>query len=208
MAAKSGKKEGVELKREVSAYKRIRILEEASRLFFERGYDATTLDMVAERLGITKPFIYSYYKNKGELLSEICEAGIRGCLAALDGALAAKASPSVRLKRVAEQVARVIVERQQQIVVYQREEKNLAPPDARRIRKQRHEFDTRLAALLEEGAKAGEFQVEDAVLTATWIGGALTWIANVYNPDGKISASELIVHAIRMVMKLAGARLR
>ena len=69
-------RKSTQLKDEIAAYKRRRILEEASHLFYTHGYETTTLDAVAEQLNVTKPFIYSYYKNKGELLYEICQTGI------------------------------------------------------------------------------------------------------------------------------------
>ena len=56
------------LKGEVVALKRKRIVDAARRLFYEKGYERTTLDDIAERLEVTKQFIYSYYKNKTEIL--------------------------------------------------------------------------------------------------------------------------------------------
>ncbi len=44
------------------------VLAEASALFNERGYHATSLADVAERLGFTKTALYHYIKNKNELL--------------------------------------------------------------------------------------------------------------------------------------------
>src|SRR5579871_1759279 len=75
---------GRELKPSVVAYKRERILEEAGSLFFTMGYEAATLDMLAERLRVTKPFLYTYYRNKGHILSAICDLGVKESLAALD----------------------------------------------------------------------------------------------------------------------------
>ena len=54
---------------EILAYKRERILEEAVKLFYERGFTGTTLDDIAAELGVTKPFIYTHFRGKVELLS-------------------------------------------------------------------------------------------------------------------------------------------
>ena len=64
------------LRAEVSDFKRLRIREEACDLFFMRGYESTTLDAVAQQLEVTKPFIYSYYATKSDLLYDICRLGI------------------------------------------------------------------------------------------------------------------------------------
>ena len=65
------------LKHEVADFKRRRIREEASHLFFEQGYESTTLDAIAQRLDVTKPFLYTHYANKTELLYDICRTGNR-----------------------------------------------------------------------------------------------------------------------------------
>ncbi|RME67633.1 MAG: TetR/AcrR family transcriptional regulator [Alphaproteobacteria bacterium] len=196
------------LRAEVAAYKRRRILEEASHLFFQHGYGSTTLDMVAERLHVTKPFIYSYYRNKSELLFEICQSGIQLSLAALDEALGATVGPLERLKRMVDMVARLVIENQEYIVVYQREEKNLQPADARAIRVMRKEFDRRVAALLREGAEAGVFEIEDASLTAASIDGMITWLSVWYVPSGRLSVSEIVSHTIKLVLKMVAPSAR
>ena len=195
-----------QLKTEVAAYKRRRIIEEASHLFFVHGYEATTLDAVAEQLHVTKPFIYSYYRNKSELLSEICQTGIQLSLTALDEALATEGSAAERLKLVVDRVAHIIIANQRYISVYQREEKSLDPDDARRIRELRHRFDSQLAALLAQGKAAGEFEFEDASRTAIWVSGVLSWIANWYHDGGRWSATEVVMDAITVVMKIVARR--
>lgn len=195
-----------QLKNEVAAYKRRRIVEEASHLFFAHGYEATTLDAVAEQLHVTKPFIYSYYRNKGELLSEICHMGIQLSLTALEEALAIDGSATEKLKMVVERVARIIIENQKYISVYQREEKSLDPEDARRIRELRHRFDQKLSELLETGRKRGEFEFEDSSRTAIWISGLLSWIANWYHDGGRWSATEVVMDAISVTMRIVQKR--
>nr|WP_310522869.1 TetR/AcrR family transcriptional regulator [Polymorphobacter sp.] len=195
-----------QLKSEVAAYKRRRIIEEASHLFFANGYEATTLDAVAEQLHVTKPFIYSYYRNKSELLSEICQTGIQLSLTALDEALAVDGTATEQLKMVVDRVARIIIENQRYISVYLREEKSLDPDDARRIRDLRHQFDSQVAALLIKGKEHGEFAFDDASRTAIWVGGVLSWIANWYHEGGRWSATEVVMDAISVVMKIVAKR--
>lgn len=48
--------------------KRHAVLAEAAALFNEKGYHATSLSEVADRLGFTKTAIYYYVKNKNDLL--------------------------------------------------------------------------------------------------------------------------------------------
>ena len=196
------KRAASQLKDEITAYKRRRILEEASHFFFANGYEATTLDSVAEQLNVTKPFIYSYYKNKGELLYEICQTGIQLSLTALEEALTAEGTATEQLKIVVERVARIVIENQRYISVYLREEKSLQTEDARRIRDLRHTFDLKLSALLEKGKRTGEFDVANPSRTAIWVSGLLSWIALWYHDGGRWSATEVVIDAITMVQKM------
>lgn len=187
------------LKEEITEFKRRRIREEACHLFYLHGYESATIDAIAQRLDVTKPFIYSYYKNKSELLYDLCKLGIALSLEAIDEATANNKTPGEQLKLLIDRVARIIIDYQEYIVVYVREEKNLASDQARKIRQQRNLFDHRLGELLERGQNAGEFSVDDPVLTATTIGGMMTWVALWYSPAGTRTETEIITHVMSMI---------
>ncbi len=157
---------------------------------------------MAERLNVTKPFIYSYYRNKAEILREISERGIRPCLAVLDEVMAMEGAPANRLRIVVDRVTQLIIENQEYIAVYQREEKNLEPQVARNIRRLRKTFDDRLEALLTEGVAAGEFTIGDKAFTALSISGWMSWTANWFVPGGRRSPSEVVVLTSQMAMRM------
>jgi AcrR family transcriptional regulator len=46
---------------------RKKIVSEAFTVFLAKGFEKTTMDDIAGRLGVTKPAIYRYYKNKEEI---------------------------------------------------------------------------------------------------------------------------------------------
>jgi AcrR family transcriptional regulator len=52
---------------------RERILEAASELFTEQGYDATSLREIADRLGFTKAALYYHFQSKDEILQALLE---------------------------------------------------------------------------------------------------------------------------------------
>ena len=63
------------MREEILAYKRERIIEEAVKLFYQRGFTGTTLDDIAAELGVTKPFIYTHFRSKEDLCAQaICTA--------------------------------------------------------------------------------------------------------------------------------------
>jgi AcrR family transcriptional regulator len=52
---------------------RKKITAEASSLFMQAGYTATTMDDIAARLGVTKAAIYQYYPSKADLFAAVAE---------------------------------------------------------------------------------------------------------------------------------------
>src|SRR5882757_3259012 len=49
------------------------ILRAAARVFAERGYQAATIDDIAEYAGIAKGTVYLYFRSKHELFFRVCD---------------------------------------------------------------------------------------------------------------------------------------
>ena len=191
---------------EVATLKRERTIAAAVELFYDRGYENTTLDAVAERLGVTKPFIYAHFHSKTELLAEICSRGIASALRAMDGVLALDLSPKGKLTELGRRFVTAVLESQKHIAIFAREEKNLLPQDYERISAMRRDFDHKLSSLLAEGMKAGEFQIADPRLAALGIGGMVSWAYVWYRPNGRLSLPELAEEMSRLVLAMVQAR--
>jgi AcrR family transcriptional regulator len=190
---------------EVAALKRERTIAAAVELFYERGYENTTLDAVAERLGVTKPFIYAHFSAKTELLAEICSRGIAASLGAMEEALAAGPAPIARLELLTRRFVGAVIENQKSIAIFAREEKNLLPQDFERISAMRRTFDRRLSALLDEGVVAGEFRIEDPLLASLAIGGLVSWAYVWYRPHGRLTPAELGDGIAKLVLAMVQA---
>ncbi len=65
------------LNERLRAESRAKILEHALRLFAERGYDRTSVRMIAEAAGIAQGLLYNYFESKEHLLREIFAQSIR-----------------------------------------------------------------------------------------------------------------------------------
>jgi AcrR family transcriptional regulator len=67
---------------------RQQILETAQRLFAEQGYDATSLQMIADELGLTKAAVYYHFRAKSDILRAAVMPGMQRLRALLDEATA------------------------------------------------------------------------------------------------------------------------
>ena len=194
------------MREEILAYKRERILEEAVKLFYERGFTGTTLDDIAAELGVTKPFIYTHFRGKVELLAALCKPTIELSLAAVANAAAQKGTPTERLRLAIADFALVVLHRQPNIAIYFREEKNLSPEALAEINTLRKRFDRLLSDLLAQGVAAGEFDIPDESLAALALGGMISWAYTWYRPDGRLTIEETAARLADLALRMAGAR--
>ncbi|MEL6060486.1 MULTISPECIES: TetR/AcrR family transcriptional regulator [unclassified Methylobacterium] len=72
--------------REEAVRREARIVEVAMRLFIERGFDATSIDAVAEAAGVSKPTLYARYRDKRALFEAVLNERVREWLAPLSAA--------------------------------------------------------------------------------------------------------------------------
>jgi AcrR family transcriptional regulator len=67
---------------------RQQILDTAQRLFAELGYDATSLQMIADEMGLTKAAVYYHFRAKSDILHAAMRPGIQRLEVLLDEAAA------------------------------------------------------------------------------------------------------------------------
>lgn len=195
----------VRIKDQVASLKRERTIEAAAELFYERGYENTTLDAVAERLGVTKPFIYAHFASKTDLLAEICSRGIASSLEAINSVLDLTASPTEKLALLGKRFLTVVLQNQKHIAIFSREEKNLVDKDFQRISNMRRDFDAKLRRLLRDGVASGEFEINDERVAALAIGGMVSWAYVWYRSNGRLGLPALADQMSDLILSLVKA---
>ena len=193
------------LRDELRNFKRERILEEAQRLFYERGYRGTSLDAVAEALDMTKPFVYAVYARKVDILVEISVRTLQRSLDTLRESRAAGGPPTAQLHRFAMRFTEVVIRHQAGSAVFFREEASIPAEATRRINRLKGEFDDELASLLEQGNASGEFHVEDVRTATLAIGGMISWIYLWFRSGGRLSPAVIGEHMAQYALRIAGA---
>ncbi|HXT80901.1 MAG TPA: TetR/AcrR family transcriptional regulator [Acetobacteraceae bacterium] len=192
------------MREEILAYKRERILEEAVKLFYERGFNGTTLDDIAAELGVTKPFIYTHFRSKVDLLAALCKPTIEMSLEAVSRAADSAGTPAERLHRAIVGFTKVVLQRQANIAIYFREEKNLTRDALDEINALRKQFDRVLSQLLLEGVEAGEFHVPDVDLAALAIGGMISWAYTWHRSSGRLPLEDMGARMAELTLRMVG----
>jgi AcrR family transcriptional regulator len=71
------------------------------KLFADKGFEATTVEEIASRAGVSKPVVYEHFGGKEGLYAVVVDREIRSLLDAITGALTTEANARVLLERAA-----------------------------------------------------------------------------------------------------------
>jgi AcrR family transcriptional regulator len=195
-----------QVRAELRAHKRERILETATRLFYESGFRATSMESIADELSATKPFIYYHFKNKYDLLDEIAMRVTGLANGALEDAVQADADPAAVLSNMVRNYARLVLERQRIIAVFWREESNFTEATRERVERERQRFTSALSTVLLQGNARGMFEVDQPALTALAIMNLITFTYTWYRESGALSHGELYDHFVKLTMRMVNCQ--
>ncbi|MEJ2859543.1 TetR/AcrR family transcriptional regulator [Actinomycetospora flava] len=186
------------------------ILAVAAELFGERGYDAVSLEDVAERLDVTKGSLYYYFAGKDELATAAIEtlgSDWTGRLEAM--AASAPGSAGERLRAlIRAHVAIAVREYPAALRLF------LVPrtwPDALRARitEMRRRHDQVFRTLLAEGLESGEFAVVATGTTLQAMHAAMSqaplWCAGLAEDEQERAFDELADTLMKLVSPGVGS---
>lgn len=190
---------------EQSDMKRKAIIREAARVFNRRGSHGTTLDDVADRLGVTKAALYRYVDNKNDLL---CACHAEAMEIANEQLAIGEREGRNGLEKI--QIAmtgylRSVVS-DLGIPVLILEENALAEGTAGPIIALRDAFEKRLRGLVEEGIRDGSILPVNPKLAVFMLLGAVHWVTKWYRPDGEWSAEQASTALIELATRAFAAR--
>lgn len=70
--------------KEIRELKRQQIMDSALGLFAEKGFDASSINMIANRAGVSKGLMYNYFESKEDLIITIIHNGLDEFLTVFD----------------------------------------------------------------------------------------------------------------------------
>lgn len=185
--------------------KRVAVLRTAAQVFNEKGFQAATLDEVAERLHVSKPTLYYYVKNKDEILFECVRIGLQLLQDAIAAAGAAGGSALDQLVAAMRAYADIVTQDFGMCIIRVGED---PLPEAGRVelRAMKARLDLEFRRLIEQAIAEGSIAPCDAKLAAFTIAGALSWIGRWYRPGGEWSPEQIAGQMIGLLQRgLCGA---
>lgn len=185
--------------------KRKAIIREAGRVFNRRGSHGTTLEDVAERLGVTKTALYRYVNNKNDLLCACHEEAMEIAFENLDTGERTGRTGLEKIQIAMTGYLKTMIS-DLGVPVLLLEENALEKQSAVRIVALRDKFEKRLRALVELGITDGSIVATDSKLAVFMLLGAVHWVTKWYSPQGAWSAEEASAALIELATRALAAK--
>ena len=190
------------MKQKIREFKKNQILEEAVEMISEFGFHQTTMDKLCEKLDVSKPFLYSYFDNKSDLLIEIYDRVAQISSSGIRDIIQSDDNPEHKIRYIVTYLVRLNIDVQDLCSIYMQEEKNLPEEKRLEIRAKERQLDDSFTRLIEDGIAKGVFDVARPRIATLSIFSMARWVHRWYKP-GAIPAdeiaSEIADYALRLL---------
>ncbi|MEK6783157.1 MAG: TetR/AcrR family transcriptional regulator [Bacteroidota bacterium] len=176
----------------VNLSRKEQVIRKAAELFREKGYAASSMRDLAQKLGIEAASLYSHIKSKEEILHSLCfdmAAEFRKSLVEVEK-LNVSASERLRLGIIGH--VEVMAKDLTASAVFMNEHRHLSQPYLRDFLLLRINYINRFKAIIELGVKNGEFKdTINTKLAVMTLFSSLNWMPQWYDPGSVIQPKEL-----------------
>ena len=173
--------------------RRAQVVDIAARLFRAQGYDATSLQDLADAVGIQKGSIYHYIETKEDLLFEIIQTVHERTEGGNTAWRDVEGSALSKVRAFVEGHVRVSVDNLEYAEVFFRDSRALSASRSAQIIEARDRYEATLKKLVAAAIKEGSTRPGiDASLATRVIFGMINWIYLWYRADGPLSVDQLV----------------
>jgi TetR/AcrR family transcriptional regulator, cholesterol catabolism regulator len=172
--------------------RRAELIAAAARLFSERGYHGTSIQHLADELGLQKGSLYAHIGSKEDLLFEVVNDGADRFLERGEAALAMEAFATVRLRRLLVGHIETAIEHLEAATVFLNEWRYLSEEKRAIVKDKRDRYENIVRRIIEDGIAAGEFRDDANVrFAARLVLSAGNWTYAWFKPGGALGPTEI-----------------
>jgi TetR/AcrR family transcriptional regulator, cholesterol catabolism regulator len=164
----------------------------AAQLFSERGYHGTSMQHLAEALGLQRGSLYAHIGSKEELLFDVVNEGADRFLERGERALGGSGSASARLRHLLVGHVETAIEHLDAATVFLNEWRYLSSDLRAVVQDKRDRYEEMVRRIIADGIAGGEFRPEaDVRFAARLVLSAGNWTYAWYRPGGELGPTEI-----------------
>jgi AcrR family transcriptional regulator len=160
-------------------------------LFFEHGYEATSLRAIAGEVGIQVGSLYNHLTSKESLLYSIMSTIMEDLLREFDARVEPIGDSVDRLRAGIEVHVFFHTARAREVFIGNSELRSLTPAHRRKVVKLRDAYERRFVEVIEKGVADGSFEAPDPKLAAWAILAIGTSTSTWYRPEGRLQLDDI-----------------
>ena len=169
----------------------------AAQLICEKGYDATSMNDIAEAVGLTKAGVYHHIEGKKDLLFSIMNFGMDELDENVICPARAIADPETRLRSIITNHVRLITNHitpqgYNPVTIVVDEVAGLTPEHRRKIDQRKRGYVDLIRETLRQLKKEGKLREVDVTVATFSLLGAILWLSRWYRPDGELTPEQII----------------
>ncbi|WP_423143110.1 TetR/AcrR family transcriptional regulator [Parablastomonas sp. CN1-191] len=173
------------------------IVAAATEIFAARGYDATSLQDIADRTGILKGSIYHYIRTKSDLLAHIVRETHEMGLDQVRPIAVGPGSPGAKLEGMIRAHVRFVCENPLRTAVFAHDRKRLDPEQRSAVLGDEHAYRDLFAEVIAAGQAEGTFDPAlDVRLSALHLLASMNALHRWWRPGGAISNQAVADHVV------------
>jgi AcrR family transcriptional regulator len=177
------------------------VLETAARIFHERGYADSTIQDVADALGILKGSLYYYIDSKEDLLFRLLEQVHDEVDELLEQIISRDALPMERLALYARKLMEYNLRNLVKITVYYHDVDQLSETRRKLIYARRRVHEEFVTELIREAQESGAADpTQPPRLLANSVFGVLIWVYRWYRPRGPFRPEAVVDSVVSFVL--------
>lgn len=154
--------------------RRERMLDAATLVFAEKGFEAAAMDDIAFAAGMTKPTLYRYFSSKESLFEAVFVNALDLLVAAISDAIAQNKGPISQLEAIIRAIVPTFREHLASLRSMSGATAHVERGRRQIFRNRREAIETQLASVVSDGIEKGLFWDADPHLTAQLIIG-MAW---------------------------------
>ena len=172
----------------------------AAQIILRKGYDATSINDIANALGMTKAGLYHYINGKKELLFDIMNFGLDELDEEVATPARSIADPSARLRFIIASHAQLVTRGQGAITILVDEITALPPAQNRIITRRKREYFNRLRDLLNELKAAGKLHDVNTTAATFSLLGMVNWLSRWFRQDGDLTQEQVAEQIVKIAL--------
>lgn len=194
-------------KKSNGANQKKKIIRIATRLMSEKGYKGTSLQEIADRVGIHKSTLFHYFKNKEELLLAVLRVAIQEVTTNLQKIFEDESlSPEEKLGHAIYNHLDLLVKYIDNVTVYHNEIRFLSRGHKLQYLDSRRDYASYFEQIIDriKAGGPGYFKGLDTKIVVYGILGMCNWVVKWYRKSGPYRTNDIAEIFVRMLIPKGG----